>query len=466
MKMKKIFIKTLGCKVNQCESEMIENALVASDGRISPCKEGQADIVVVNTCTVTGKAAMQSRQAIRKAIRNHPNARIVVTGCHAQTSPEELAAIEGVHWVVGNQEKPQIPSLILAEMNADGTGNVSPCGTVGVLHLKDEVNPPFFSSSGNCRAIRFAALPGLASGGRTRPLIKIQDGCNAFCTYCIVPHARGRSRSLPVGQVLDQVKQLGQLGYREVVLTGIHIGCYGHDLFPSTGLYDLLCRISQAGDIDRVRISSIEPVELSNEIIDLASAKEESPGRLCPHFHIPLQSGDNTILKRMHRPYSKDCFKDLVANIADRLPHAAIGVDTLIGFPGESADAFENTFELIRSLPVAYLHVFPFSARKGTPAFSFKDPVHSTVIKKRCKVMRRLGEEKRRVFYERGMHRPVIVLVEETRDRKSGRLRGITDNYVPILFDGPDAFLNTFQQVQILRIASDGVEGKWMEPGE
>lgn len=437
--MKKFAIKTLGCKVNQCESEAIQNALVESDQGFASCDDGMADVVIVNTCTVTRKAAMQSRQAVRQAIRANPGARIVVTGCHAQTAPAELAAIDGVDLIVGNRDKHRIHQQIFAEVPKH-TGGDTPAVCPDIAGVD-----------------QFEVLPGIAHGGRTRPFLKIQDGCNSFCTYCIVPHARGRSRSLPIDQVLNQIGQLGRLGYREVVLTGIHIGCYGQDLTPATGLYDLLCRIRAAGAIDRVRVSSIEPAELSDDIISLAASGEDGPGRLCPHFHIPLQSGDDRILKRMHRPYGRDYFKELVQNIIGRLPDAAIGVDTLIGFPGETDDAFENTYALIHSLPVAYLHVFPFSAREGTPAFSFKEQILTSVIKKRCKRMRRLGTDKRRAFYKRTIGKTAIVLVEETRDRADGRLKGLTDNYIPVRFDGPDDLTNTFQQVDIQRILSDGV---------
>ena len=437
--MKKLLIKTLGCKVNQCESEAIRNALVESDRDFTAAHDGRADVVIVNTCTVTRKAAMQSRQAVRQAIRANPGARIVVTGCHAQTAPAELAAIDGVDLIVGNQDKHLIPRQIYADLpSRDGDDGPTAC--------------PDIADVGH-----FQPLPGIAHGNRTRPFLKIQDGCNAFCTYCIVPHARGRSRSLPMDQVLNQIEQLGRLGYREAVLTGIHIGCYGHDLTPAIGLVDLLGRIQHAGRIDRVRVSSIEPVELTDAIIDLAASGEDTMGRLCPHFHIPLQSGDDGILERMHRPYSGGYFKELVDRITGRLPNAAIGVDTLIGFPGETDEAFENTYALIRSLPVAYLHVFPFSAREGTPAFSFKDQVPAQVIKRRCARMRRLGAKKRRAFYEGHVGKVVTVLVEETRDRVTGRLKGFSDNYIPVRVDGPDDLINTFQPVEIQRLSSDGV---------
>ncbi|HSO20678.1 MAG TPA: MiaB/RimO family radical SAM methylthiotransferase [Desulfosarcina sp.] len=345
-------IKTLGCKVNQCESEAIRSALQEAGRKWVDGADGPADVVVVNTCTVTGKAAMQSRQAVRQAIRANPGARIVVTGCHAQTAADELAAIEGVDLVVGNRDKHLIHRQILAAMPSKEIGR-SASDRAGI----DAVD-------------RFDALPGIAHGGRTRPFLKVQDGCNAFCTYCIVPHARGRSRSLPVDQVLHQIEALGRLGYREVVLTGIHIGCYGADLTPATGLYDLLCRIRDLGAVDRIRLSSIEPNELGDDIIGLAAADDAASGRLCPHFHIPLQSGDNGILRRMHRPYASDDFGGLVRRIVAQLPDAAVGVDTLIGFPGETDHAFENTLSLIQAMRRAtFRHRLPSSrSRLRSPA--------------------------------------------------------------------------------------------------
>lgn len=439
--MKTVIIKTLGCKVNQCESEAIGDALQADGQAVVGATTGGADVVVVNTCTVTAKAAMQSRQAVRQAIRANPGARIVVTGCYAQTAPDELAAIAGVDLIVGNGDKHRIPQRI----RTDGPGK-------GVKVRPDD-------QPGAAEA-RFDAPPGIARGRRTRPFLKVQDGCDAFCTYCIVPYARGRSRSMPVAQVLHQVDILGRLGYREVVLTGIHIGRYGLDLTPATGLYDLLCRIRDSGAVDRIRLSSIEPNELTHEIVALAAA-DGSPGRLCPHFHIPLQSGDDDVLRRMRRPYRGEDVAQLVHGIVERLPEAAIGVDTLLGFPGETDAAAAKTVALIEALPVAYLHVFPFSPRRGTPAFSFAEQVPAGVIKTRCARMRRLGGQKRRTFYQRHVGRTIEILVETTRDRSTGWLRGLTDNYVPVRVDGPDGLCNTLHPVEVVRVASDGVpEGR------
>lgn len=431
--MSKFIIKTLGCKVNQCESEAISRSM-ASDRHTHANKNETADIVIINTCTVTQKASMQSRQAVRRAIRTHPDAKIIVTGCYAQTEPEAFEQIQGVHAIVGNTDKNRIAESFLS----------SP--------LSKEPSRPLTIAGDIFKHNEFDQFPAYAYGSRTRPFLKIQDGCNAFCTYCIVPYARGKSRSLSPDKVMDQLAELGEKGYREVVLTGIHIGCYGLDLHPRTDLYSLLAAIKDKGAIDRIRISSIEPAELTPAIIELSAQDNDGGTAICRHFHIPLQSGDNTILNKMHRPYDRDLFKDLVHHIRKTVPDAAIGVDTLIGFPGETDAAFENTWSLIHELPVSYLHVFPFSPRKGTPAFSYPDKVPEHIIKARCKKMRTLGEEKRAAFYRSQIGRTCQVLIEEKRDRETGLLKGFSSNYIPVRLSGRDSLCNTQQSVKITHI--------------
>lgn len=278
----------------------------------------------------------------------------------------------------------------------------------------------------------FSALP--SAGGRTRPLLKIQDGCDAFCAYCIVPYARGSSRSAEFQAVLDGVTRLADQGFMEVVLTGIHLGAYGRDLEPRTGLADLLHAILQRPDPIRIRLSSIEPLELSDAIIDLAAGSE----RICRHFHIPLQSGDAQVLKRMRRPYSPERFGDRIARIHRRLPEAAIGTDVLVGFPGETDAAFENTCTLVEALPLTYLHVFPFSARPGTAAFGFGDRVPAEHVRTRCSRLRQLGSRKRLAFHRQFIGRTLPVLTESRRDPQTGLLKGVSSNYLPVLFEGGD----------------------------
>ncbi|MDX2439959.1 MAG: tRNA (N(6)-L-threonylcarbamoyladenosine(37)-C(2))-methylthiotransferase MtaB [Desulfobacterales bacterium] len=425
--MPKFTITTLGCKVNQYESEALAQKL-SDDGQwvISRDKE-IADLCIINTCTVTQKASMQSRQAIRQAIRSHPKARIIVTGCYAQTEPDEINKIKGVHHVIGHFDKHKLPDMILA-----GKENILPSPD-----LEQKIH-------------HFNPMPSVGLGYRTRPFLKIQDGCNDFCTYCIVPYARGPSRSLPPERVLDNINKIHQAGYHEVVLTGIHLGNYGIDLGKrKADLLELLNRIRKTCTIDRVRLSSIEPFELTEDIIKFVAQSGSGPAKICHHFHIPLQSGDDFILKKMHRPYSRSFFIDLVEKIHKLLPDCAIGVDTLIGFPGESDRAFENTYSLIEQLPVSYLHVFPFSPRKGTPAYSYPDKVNSNVIRERCQKMRTLGKLKRNVFYNKFKGKTLEILIEGKQKKSTNLLKGITSNYIPVLVKGDDKLKNTMVNVTI-----------------
>ncbi len=446
--MSKIKIKTLGCKVNQYEAETIAEKLAQAGIQVNALHPEDADgdhvdVCIINTCTVTQKASMQSRQAIRRAKRAHPNARIIVTGCYAQTQPQELKALEEVDCVIGQAEKHLIPELIIA----------CPAGQ------KKKLPPLPLQNQTNAK---FDAPPPIISRHRSRPFLKIQDGCDAFCTYCIVPYARGRSRSMPFDEALARVGAIKAAGYHEVVLSGIHLGCFGQDLTPPRSLGDLLHQITVAQAIDRVRLSSIEPAELTDTILDLAVKSET----ICRHFHIPLQSGDDAILKQMHRPYDGRFFADLVTRIHSRMPDACIGVDTLIGFPGETDRAFENTYRLVEELPIAYLHVFPYSPRKGTPAGEFAGQVPAATIKARTRVMRALGRQKRAAFYRRHLHLETRALIEARRDRASGRLKGITGNYIPVLLEGPDSCMNTLQPVRIEKIGNDGqISGRLSNPG-
>ncbi len=427
----------MGCKVNQAESEAIAQDLMSADWTAASDSE-KADVCIVNTCTVTQKASMQSRQAVRRAIRNHPQARIVVTGCYAQTSPEDIRSIDGVHYIVGQGEKHDIGHIARASGEEPSDSAVCICGDISQQR-------PFESLS----------MPAVFTNSRTRPFLKIQDGCDAFCTYCIVPYARGRSRSMPLENILHRIEQLAGAGYHEVVLTGIHLGAYGHDLTPGTHLAQLLKRIQAAGPIDRVRLSSIEPFELTPDVIDRVAGSE----MFCRHFHIPLQSGDDGILKKMGRPYSRRDFENLINNIHRRMPDAAIGVDTLIGFPGEGDAAFDHTYDLIAALPISYLHVFPFSVRPGTAAEKFANKIEPGVAKKRCERMRKLGNEKRIHFYRQFIGRTRKILVESRRDTASGLLKGTTSNYLPVLMDAGDELKNSIVDAKIEKLEGNKLFG-------
>jgi threonylcarbamoyladenosine tRNA methylthiotransferase MtaB len=411
--------------VNHCESEALAQKL-ASQGWQAATDGQPADISIINTCTVTQKASMQSRQLVRQSIRSHPEGRVVVTGCYAQTEPNALKQIDGAEVVAPPAGNERLDSL--------------------VKHLNPEA--PKGATDPNIASTRAERGPTPETAQRSRPFLKIQDGCNSFCAYCIVPHARGRSRSLPVGQVQQKLRALQAAGFYEIVLTGIHLGIYGRDLTPATDLQALLKQTAAQAHSGRLRLSSIEPKEISDAIIELVASCD----LFCKHLHIPLQSGDDRILERMHRPYNRLFFKKRVEKIHTELPEAAIGADILVGFPGESDAAFENTYRLVEQLPLSYLHVFPFSARPGTPAAGYQDHIAPQTIKERCRRMRCLGRQKKEAFLRKFIGRTYPVLIENKRDKASGLLRGLTTNYIAVLLEGPDTYKNKVVDTKIRAI--------------
>jgi len=426
MKKQTFYIETLGCKVNQYESDGIASCL-EEKGLIQEDKKSSADYCIINTCAVTSKAGMQSRQAIRKIIRDNPNAKIIVTGCHAQTDPDLIKKIDNIDQIVCHKDKTLIAELISGQPHdhANVETRDKDMGQTSIF----PPSPFIFQPPDHSKENRFLSFDKPVKGSMTRAYLKIQDGCNAFCTYCIVPYARGSSVSMPESEVFNHLEGLVQSGFKEVIVTGIHTGMYGLDLKPPTSLLKLIETMDRRKSVHRVRISSIEPTEISDALIDLAA-----PGHiLCDHFHIPLQSGDDEILKKMKRPYSVSFFEEMILKIHEKLPLGGIGVDTIIGFPTETDEQFENTYSLIQKLPVSYLHVFPFSARKGTPAYHFQEKVPSEVIKERCARMRKLDQEKRSAFIIANQGKILQGLVQKTEDRQSGFLKAVTSNYLTIL---------------------------------
>jgi len=427
--MGKYTITTLGCKVNQSESDMLARTLRQS-GWVPASENESADICIINTCTVTARASMQSRQESRKAIRTHPGARIVVTGCYARTEPDALRKIRGVHDIVNLKEKSDI-TYLLSDRSRQIRSLIAP-----ERKYKEQCT------------IQSEKNPG---GIRARPFVKVQDGCNGHCTYCIVPSARGESRSSHPESIMEQIRLFAKEGYQEVVLTGIHMGAYGLDLTPRVSLSWLLSKISREKPMPRIRLSSIEPRELCEEIIGLVA----DSGCFCPHFHVPLQSGDDGILKKMGRPYGRNFFRDMILDIHQRIPDAAIGTDVLIGFPGESDAAFENTLALIKELPFSYLHVFPFSARNGTPAAGYPDQIPRHRIKERSQKIRELGNIKKNAFYSRFLHKHLEIVVEGKGAGAPGYLKGTTSNYIPVFVRGEHRLKHS-----LVEVAIDGVDKK------
>ena len=427
-------VTTLGCKVNRYESEAISEKIIHQGWHRGGHETG-ADMCIVNTCAVTAKACMQSRQAVRKMVRSHPGALIVVTGCYAQVAPEVFASMPEVHYIVGNTFKDRIPHLS-HDQKSRGC-NVTLLEDVSHHH-------------------HFQDLPITGFGRRTRAFVKIQDGCDAFCAYCIVPYARGPSRSLTPRIVTERIGNLARQGYREVVLTGIHIGCYGYDLAPATSLFDLIHSLDDLQDVQRVRLSSIEPMELQENLISQIATSQ----RICPHLHIPLQSGDDEILQAMNRPYTSRAYRDLIYHIVHTIPHVAIGIDVMGGFPGETDKAFDNTCRLIEELPVTYCHVFPFSARKGTAAEHLPGQLSPEIKKRRCLQLRKLAYIKRMHYYENHIGSTCEVLIEGKRDSATGLLKGLTRNYIPVLLEGQDDLYHRLVLARIDGIKDGSVYGK------
>lgn len=441
-------VTTLGCKVNQYESEALAAAFEVS-GYVEATGNQGAALCIVNTCAVTHKAAMQSRQAVRQAVRSNPNARIVVTGCYAQTHPEEIGHIAGVHAIVGHAEKSGIPGLGRALEEKAGHPRPAWIG----LDIKEQA--------------RFEPVHVIPMGRRARPFVKIQDGCDAVCSYCIVPRARGRSRSLPPEVVIDHLKELKSAGYHEAVLTGIHLGDYGAGLTPPVMLQGLLKRIEAHRAIGRIRLSAVEPRELTDDLIEFAAVSDEKTVCICRHFHIPLQSGDDGILKRMRRPYNRAYFMRLTAKIIKAIPDAAIGVDVMVGFPGETEQAFESTYQLLQSVPVAYFHVFPFSPRSGTVADRMGNRVEPKVIRQRSRKMRALGHEKRVAFYNRSVGTKSVLVVEKKLKGKGTVYKGISDNYIPVLIRSGEDLTRQAVRATITRVDRENrVWGDIEPPGK
>ncbi len=430
--MVRVAVTTLGCKVNQYESAGMAETLRDNGFSLVPFS-GDADIYIINTCTVTGKSDYQSRQLVRRAVRKNPRASVLATGCYAQRAPAEIARIPGVTMVAGNGEKMDILSLLRSMAEGGGKNLCSDISRAGEFFTPEA---KFFPE-------------------RTRALLKIQDGCDAYCSYCIVPYVRGRSRSLPAKEVLERIAALDKAGYREAVLTGIHLGAYGRDLNPAVDLLDILRQVEEKRLISRLRLSSLEPLEVSGELLYFMKDAKV----LCPHFHIPLQSGDDGILQLMGRNYDRAFFKGLVEEILNCLPDAAIGVDVMAGFPGEGEKEFVGTMQLIEDLSVAYLHVFPYSPRPGTRAALLPVQASTADIKKRSGALRRLGKEKRKAFAGRFLGKDLTVLLEEGRDRTSGWMQGFSDNYIPVAVrNGKPHYVNRIVRV----IAEDIKDGKLM----
>lgn len=434
-----VAVETLGCKVNQYETAYLLETLKKA-GYVFVSFRESADVYIVHSCAVTAKAGFQTRQLLRRARRINPRALVVAAGCYAQLDSDRIAREQLATHILGNPGKFEIAKWL----GQPGTFE-SPClATDGCSHACTD----------------FEILPvSRMHSGRTRAMLKIQDGCDSFCSYCVVPHVRGRSRSLSPEGALEQMHRLVDAGYEEIVLTGIHLGQWGRDLEPRSCLAELLEKFDASRHPGRVRLSSLEPMELDARLLDLVA----SCPWICPHLHIPLQSGDADILDRMGRPYTPDRYAELVGRIKALMPDAAIGADVLAGFPGETERQFENTREFLESLPVSYLHVFPFSPRPGTPAAKFSGRVQGDELKRRARALQELSARKKREFREQFIGKRLEVLIETRTD--SGLWEGLSSNYINVLVPpGAEVRPGCRLPVQVAGFCGGDLEGKPVSP--
>ena len=429
---KTVAFYTLGCKLNFTETSTIAREFI-DEGYQKVDFEASPDVYVINTCSVTDAANKKCRNIVNRARRNAPEALIAVTGCYAQLKPDEIADIPGVDIVLGASEKYNM--LEHVRMKEQGVERkVYSCEIDHVNEFK----------------------PAFSHGDRTRSFLKVQDGCDYSCTFCTIPLARGKSRSQSIAKTIESAKELAVRGVKEVVLSGVNIGDFGHNKDAEDGakkenFLGLISELDNLEGIDRFRISSIEPNLLTNEIIDFVANSK----RFMPHFHIPLQSGSNTILKSMRRRYLRELYADRVDKIKYLMPHCAIGVDVIVGFPGESEEEFMETYNFINGLDISYLHVFTYSERENTPAAVMQDAVPLYVRKERSKMLHTLSDKKRRSFYHNFENTEGSVLFESKNG--DGSINGFTETYVKVVTEYTEGLENSIISVELCRTNVDGV---------
>ncbi|MDP3298120.1 MAG: tRNA (N(6)-L-threonylcarbamoyladenosine(37)-C(2))-methylthiotransferase MtaB [Thermodesulfovibrionia bacterium] len=423
----RIAITTLGCKVNQADSASIQGALKEKGYEIVPTLRDNPDVCIVNTCAVTAKSDYQSRQMIRKAAKS--GAKVIATGCYAQLRSDELTKIKGVNLILGNSQKDRLPEY-LDKLSQNNDKPLQVVETPAApLTLK-----PYFSD-------------------RTRAFLKIQDGCSLSCSYCTVPLARGKNRSLSSQDVLKAVNKFNTDGYKEIVLTGIHIGSYGLDLQPKSDLLEIMHNISNLYPDMRLRLSSIEPQEFKKDLLTLI--KE---GMICPHLHIPLQSGSDNILKIMNRGYSVSFYKKLIADIISICPDISIGTDIIVGFPGEEDKEFEHTVRLIEELPFSYIHVFPYSKRPDTKAARLPQQVKNSAKKERSKIILDIAINKKNIYISKQLGKKLDVIVEK-KDITTGFYRTISDNYLRPLVHANNLILGQRLKIEAISLVNGELFG-------
>lgn len=423
---KKVALYTLGCKLNFSESSSIAR-MFQEEGFARVDFNDTPDVFVINTCSVTENADKKCKQLVKKAKKVNPAAFIAIIGCYAQLKPEEIAQIRGVNMVLGAAEKFKIVDYFNQQE-------------------KEEVAKVYASKIKAANEF----VPSYSHGDRTRSFLKIQDGCDYFCTFCTIPLARGKSRNQSISETINVANEIASTNVKEVVLTGVNIGDFGQGK-GSEDFFQLIQQLDKIEGIERFRISSIEPNLLSNEIIDFVSQS----AKFMPHFHIPLQSGSNKILKMMRRKYLKELYSERVARIKEKMPHACIGVDVIVGFPGETDEDFMETYRFLNELPVSYLHVFTYSERPNTTAIKLENPVSKEKRSERSKMLHILSDKKKRFFYQQFLDEKAKVLLEA--EQHEGFLNGFTENYIKVKVPFEEGLENTIQEISIKTIDSENV---------
>jgi len=420
--MRKVSFYTIGCKLNFAETSTISEEFKKRGFEIVEFGE-PADVCVINTCSVTENADRDCRRIVRKALKVSPNAFIIVTGCYAQLRPDEIAKIEGVDLILGSNEKFKIFDFVGDfHKNYHAQIFVSPISEISEFHIASST----------------------PTSDRTRAFLKVQDGCDYNCSYCTIPLARGESRSPEVNIILEKAKTLAQLGYKEIVLSGVNVGDYGRKI--GTNLFELVKELEKIDGIERIRISSIEPNLLTEEMIDYFISSE----KICNHFHIPLQSGSDEILRKMRRRYNSELYRRRIEYIKSKDPDACIGADVIVGFPGESEKHFETTYNFISDLPISYLHVFTYSERPNTDAVNLPDKVPIEERHKRSEMLRNLGLRKKMAFYRQMVGKEFDVLWES--EVKDGKMFGFTRNYVKVGVPYNPSLVNKIVPVKVVGV--------------
>ncbi|MBQ7317641.1 MAG: tRNA (N(6)-L-threonylcarbamoyladenosine(37)-C(2))-methylthiotransferase MtaB [Phascolarctobacterium sp.] len=432
--MKKIAFYTLGCKVNQADTASMEGIFRRAGYEVVPFNE-TADVYLINTCVVTNNGQRRSRQIINRAVRHNPLSLTVVTGCYPQTAPEEVKAIDGVDVIIGNQERGRIVELVELALNEKRT------------EILDNVQKMTVDT-------KFEELGAGTETDKTRAFLKIQEGCNQYCTYCIIPYARGPLRSRSLESIKTEVGKLVAAGYKEVVLIGIHLGCYGKELGGKLTLYDAVQAALSVEGLKRLRLGSLESVEVDPRILDLMARDE----RLCRHLHLPLQSGCDKILKAMHRPYDTARYAELLRNIREQLPDITITTDVIVGFPGESEEDFAETMRFAERCGFAKMHIFPFSKRKGTPAAKMPEQIIEAVKEQRAAALGELDEKMFHACLEQAVGTESEVLFEQPVDDE--HIEGLIGNYQRVIVKAPVSLCGEIAKVKIVGVQDDFLLGE------